>query len=109
MAYKPGQLPFLEYREIARNIKRVFDKRAGHYPLEIKVTNSEGQLLMQQSYANVWDRKSSPTVLAEDDWDVPVNIETWENMTLYLTRTYEEVKPRPLSHFVTRPIDFGVR
>ena len=109
MSYKPEQLPFLEYREIARNIKRAFDKHAGHYPLEIKVTNSAGRLLMQQRYANVWDRKSSPVVLAEDDWDTPVNVEIWENGTLFGTTTYEEVKARPLSRFVTRPIDFGVR
>jgi hypothetical protein len=107
MAYKPQQLPFLDYRDIARNIKRAFDKRAGHYPLEIKVTDSSGRLLMQQTYANVWDRKSTPMVRVEDDWNAPVNIETWENGELFSTETLEEVKVRGVS-FVHPPIDFGV-
>jgi hypothetical protein len=107
MAYKPEQLPFLEYREMARDIKRKFDKRGGHYPLEIKVTDAAGRLLVTHIYANVWDRKSVPVVQTEEDWDVPVNVETWENGELYLAVTLEAVKARALSRLVTQPIAFG--
>lgn len=75
MTFKASQLPFVGYKQIVNDIKKQFDLDAGHYPLEITVKDGYGRLLMQQTFKNVWDRKSEPEVMTDDDWTVPIDIE----------------------------------
>jgi hypothetical protein len=61
--------------------------------LEIKVTDAAERLLMEQTFKNLWDRKSKPEIVAIDDWDAPVNIEVWEAGQLFSPETFDKVQP----------------
>lgn len=84
MLYTPSQLPFLEYKEMVRRIKRDFDKRGGHYPLEITMTDATGQQLTEHRFINVWDRNWLPRVMVDEAFQGPINFQIWEDDQLFL-------------------------
>jgi hypothetical protein len=79
MIYAPSQLPFLEYKDMVKRIKRDFDKRGGHYPLEIIVTDLNGQQLMEHKFNNVWEHNLQPQIVAELPIEGPLCLQVWEH------------------------------
>ncbi len=73
--FKANQLPFIGYKPMVKKIKKDFDKDGHGYPLEIKVKDGYGRLLMQQTFKNVWDRKSKPEIMTDGDWSAPITVE----------------------------------
>ena len=93
MAYKPSQLPFKEFSEIARELKQREDKSAPHYPLAILATDANGQHLVQQVFMGP-NARAAVQVLADEDWDLPVVMTMTDGSGLWQARELETVTPR---------------
>lgn len=78
MAYKPDQLPFIEYNNWVNEVKRAHDMGGGGYPLFIEVFDTQGQKLIEQIIKNVYDRKSQPQNVATEDWSPPLTVRKTE-------------------------------
>jgi hypothetical protein len=75
MPFKAQQLPFLEYREAVRAKKRELDRSAkSSYPMTVTTTDTNDQVLMEEVFKNVWDRKPKWQRIAENDWEAPVKL-----------------------------------
>ena|SRR5579864_140364 len=72
--YKPGQLPYLGYRDWVKRCKKAHDMAGRPYPLTIRVFDREKQQLLEQTFKNVWDRASKVSIVAVEDWNAPIYV-----------------------------------
>jgi hypothetical protein len=74
MPYKPEQLPFEEFEEVVRALKRKLDDNAPHYPLVAQAFDWHGQEIMHQHFAGPFKRPAAQVTNNLKEWDVPVII-----------------------------------
>jgi hypothetical protein len=67
--FKPTQLPFLEYRDAVKELKRRMDREnKSSYPMVAIAIADGGQVLCESLFKNVWDRKPVVRVITDKDW-----------------------------------------
>lgn len=74
MAYRPDQLPFNEFEETVRGLKRKLDKASPHYPLVAQALDKNGQELMYQVFRGPFDRPAAKLGSVEKEWECPVTV-----------------------------------
>ena len=72
--YKPEQLPFEEFEEVVRALKRKLDDNAPNYPLVARATDRDGLELMHQHFTGPFKRPVAQVTNHLKDWGPPVLI-----------------------------------
>ncbi len=60
---------------------------------------------MQQVFKNVWDRKSKPEIVTDEDWAAPIDVE-WPSagVDYWITQTLDEVQCPPPDNSVQQDL-----
>jgi len=74
MRYKPEQLPFAEFEETVRKLKRKLDKAQPHYPLIAIAVDRKGQELMCQRFDGPFEKPEASVLDVVNDWECPVTV-----------------------------------
>ena len=97
MPYKPEQLPFEEFNETARRLKRQIDGMAPAYPIVVVATDANGQLLVEQVFTGPHERPVAHVDSDAGDWNVPVTVVAKDDRGMELVETLEKVTVKRLS------------
>lgn len=102
--YKAHQLPFNEYRETVKELKRKLDREAKSiYPMVARVTDQTTlQVLSEELFKNVWDRDPDFKKLAENDWDAPVTVAFYNGDDFLGLDMLETVTVRSVENFAVQ-------
>jgi hypothetical protein len=101
MPFKPEQLPFVQWKELVQKTKKAHDKAGLGYPLIFTLKDASGETLLEQTFVNVWNRKSAPKVVAPIEWDHPLTliVTAGQEVTGEWTLGPEDATPRSLGKF----------
>ncbi len=72
--YKPEQLPFKEFEEVVKTLKKQMDNMGPHYPLFAKAVDHVGLELMQQHFMSPFQRPAAQVTNDSEDWSPPITI-----------------------------------
>jgi hypothetical protein len=86
MTYKPEQLPFAEFDEVAKKLRLMVERLSPHYPIIVEARDANGQKLMHQRF--VGPRQKSTHQVMDDvgEWDAPVTVFVRDESTEELIR-----------------------
>src|SRR5271155_2301384 len=74
MGYGQEQLPFAEFEETVRGLKRKLDKASPHYPLLALALDKNGKELMFQRFNGPFERPVAKVLDVEGEWECPVSV-----------------------------------
>ena len=74
MSYAHEQLPFAEFDEAAKDLKREADAKGPHYPLVVMARDANEQVIKSQRYEGPY--KKGEVKISDDieEWDCPVTV-----------------------------------